>query len=243
MNLFCNTLKQVSELTMILSESTLINDHDKLALYALTKNNETWLKYVNMTLNDAKTAYENNALIVKPIDENGTVVQETLTAATTLAFDAIVPELHKIMEMTFVGSWESLLHYKGKSEIDNKIAAAIQKWKTQKAMEQTAMEIDTEPAADPKTLKNIVKSEVATSNKTLERRLHRLEQNLHRNGTPKNSQWGANIDNGALSKKKSEKKNNTPRSVPKKHNNMNNTQNNTQNNAKQKQQQQTPTKQ
>ena len=36
-NLFCDTLKQVSELTMILSESTMVNNHDRFALYALMK--------------------------------------------------------------------------------------------------------------------------------------------------------------------------------------------------------------
>ena len=164
---------------------------------------------MDTTLADEKEKYKKNASVSNTIDENGNAVDDNITAATTAAFDTMLPELTRIMEMIFVGSWESMLQTKGKSDLDNKIAATIQKFKTLKATEQTAMEIDNEPAADPKTLRNIVESEIASSSKTLEKRLQRLEQSIHRNGSAKNKRRGASPKNGALSKKKLTEENNS----------------------------------
>ena len=68
-----------------------------------------------------------NASVNAAIDENGNTVDDTLTTATTTAFDTMLPELTRIIEMIFVGSWEALLQTKGKSDLDSKIAATIQK--------------------------------------------------------------------------------------------------------------------
>ena len=202
MTLFCKTLKQVSELVLVMNEHD-AKHHIKIARLALTTHHATILKHFTETSRETSLKAFNEYALTTESDETPDAEPNNIER---VLFDSMLPTIQSIMKLVFAESWDKLTEAKQKSDLDTKLAATIRKFDILKATDDTAMEIDSEPAVEPKTLKNIVESEVATTNKLLEKRLQKLEQTIRRSSNqPKNSTRGANNSNtnsAARSKKK-----------------------------------------
>ena len=199
MTLFCNTLKQISEIVMVMHKSD-TTTHNKLALYALTTHHSTLLEHFkNSTLEIVKKKYKSNAAIADDFADVPNSAEKAL-------FDKMLPTIQTAVQLCFVDSWNKLTEAREQQDLDSKVSATIQKYNIVSVTEATAMEIDNEPAVKPKILKNIIGTEIATTNRTIEKRLLKLEQALRRNNPmAKNLTKGDNTKpSAALSKKKKE---------------------------------------
>ena len=198
--LFCKTLRQVSELVLIMNESD-NTYHSKLANYAIEKHHENWLKYMTgISCDDLKATYK---------DEYGQ--DETpLTSLIQGICDESLPRLNTMISTIVVGSADCYYTASKQNDLDSKIAATISKLETTAATDTAAMDIEVEPSVTPANLANLVNSTVANANKTLVKRIQNLEQNKQRG---KNVMRGANTmtkshQPGASTKKNMQQKNN-----------------------------------
>ena len=178
-----------------------------LARFLLDKQRGSLFKHLTIT-NESKfaryTEYAKDEISFK----SGDTPQNLATP-----FAKVSTELQPLLEDIFVNSWDTHMTELNTRTAMSKIEVQLREFAVGNKTEATAMELDTEGAADPATVKNLIQNEVATQVKKIRTDIDKLGQRITRSNNQqpsKNNSRGAQPKRAPL-KKKSNKKSSPPK--------------------------------
>jgi hypothetical protein len=159
----------------------------------------------------------------------------TLTTEETLFYPTLRDEMVKIVKAVFFSAWEHMETTRTETDAHIRLKKTAIEMINKEKTEAAAMEVEAEPSADPKVIRDLIQEGIKKETAALRKEVNKLSQTVQRSNPSKNSNRGASSpsprasstkkngkgpgkgDNNAKEKgKKIEKKNNSKKPSPKK---------------------------
>jgi len=147
--IFTSTAQQLAKLLLLQNDPETELNNIILAALTLKTHGSMVTKYSCMSLNDALT------MLFLPKTYNGPNASEAAKATYAL----LINNFATLMTAPFVTSWDAQLDYHKRQTSDQIMSKQVKDFLDANATQQAAAAMDTEPAADPALLKDIVKKQ------------------------------------------------------------------------------------
>jgi hypothetical protein len=151
------------------------------------------------------------------VDEFTVGEQMNLSNEETTLYLTIRDEMMKIVKAVFLSAWKTIENKKTELATNQRLKRTAMEMLEKEKTEAAAMEIDAEPSADPKVLRDLITEGIKKATENLQKEVNKLQQTVHRSTSAKNSNRGASSSNKSASSPK--KKGKGPGKGEKKENN------------------------
>jgi hypothetical protein len=156
-----------------------------------------------------------------------TPILEGQPEGTTLVFEPtehafflqIRDEAVKIVKAVFYNAWNTVENKKTETITSQRLKKAAIEMLEKEKTEATTMQIDAEPSADPKIIRDLITEGIKKATADLQKEMNKLHQSVSRSNPSKNSNRGASSPSSTSSASSKKKKEAGPGKGEKKENN------------------------
>ena len=196
--LFCTSAAWLAKLCLLEANPTNSDPrHFAFALFCIEKDDDNVLsKHLPCTRAQLFACFNEH-------NDNGADqhIPGNTSAALVESFTApLLSRLHSLLHAIFVKSWEAQTAIYLQQERENALAKQVKEYMGGQATVATATIIDAEITVDPKTLRNLIQTQIDSKTKSLRTELQQLRQTVKRSN-PKD-RGGANQPSASSKKKK-----------------------------------------
>jgi len=212
--LYCTSAAQLAKLCLLYADPTLTDPRNiAFALFCIETDDHTVLtKHLPCTrarLFQCFNAYNNNG-------EDEHIPGSTSAALVESFTQPLLLRLHSLLSAIFVTSWDAQIAIYLKHERETALAKQVKEYMGGAATTAAASIIDAEITVDPKTLRNLIQTQIDAKTKALRTELQQLRQTVKRSN-PKDSR-GATKPGASSKKKKAPPQAKKTKAKPKKRN-------------------------